>query len=213
MKVLNRILLSGLATAALCFGGLAQATLIDFDSQGFSGPCCFGGPAETRTVILGGYRVVFTGGVILTNTSNLPADQTSVYGTASFGNAYSNPLTVSFFDAITNAPRNISNFFLDVLNGNVVNIDYTVADNLGHSQTVNLAPNLSSGAATIGFAAAGNVVTIFAAPSTVIGWDFFIDNIHFNEQLPGTAPEPGTLALLGIAILGFAIQRRLKHRR
>src|ERR1700737_294866 len=107
MKLLNPILITGLAAGALCFGGVSQATMIDFDSQGFSGPCCFGPAAQTLTVVIGGYRVVFTGGVILTNTSNLPADQTSVYGTASFGNSYSNPLTVSFFDAITLAPKNI----------------------------------------------------------------------------------------------------------
>jgi hypothetical protein len=133
--------------------------------------------------------------VILTDATNLPADETSIYGTAgnaanigvSVGTGFTNPLTVTF-------PVPINNFFLDVLNGNVEGVTYKVADNNGNSNTTTLAPNLSGGNEVVGFAATGTVVTIAATTgqSTPGGmtWDFFVDNITFDEPLPTTTPEP-----------------------
>jgi hypothetical protein len=152
----------------------------------------------------------FTGGVILTQTFALPANQTSVYGTADFANLNSqytnpvtNPITVTFTSPVTN-------FFLDVLNGLTHDVDYTVADNAGHSQTFTLAPNLSSGATTIGFAATGTIITITAAGPD---WDFFIDNVHFNEPLPPNleaTPLPAALPLFagGLGLIGLLARRR-----
>jgi hypothetical protein len=194
--------------------GAVQATVIDFEDT--IGPSLFGSATPfTYAITIDGYYVTVQGGTVLTQTTNLPANQTSVYGTLDLTTpGYSNPLTVSFFDAITHAPKDISNFFLDVLNGNTVDIDYTVADNLGNSQTFSLIPNVSSGAATVGFPAAGSVVTILAGPAgpgACCGWDFFVDNIHFNEALPPGLPEPGTLALLGLGLAGLGFSRPRKR--
>ena len=62
----------------------------------------------------------------------------------------------------------------------------------------------------IAFAAAGDSITVTAGPAVggCCTWDFFIDNIHFNEPLP--APEPSTLALLGAALAGISFTRRRK---
>jgi hypothetical protein len=146
----------------------------------------------------------------LTNATNLPADETSLYGTADTADpSLANPLTVTFSSPI-------SNFFLDVINGNTVSVDYTVADNLGNTATFLIAPNTSSGVRTIGFAATGTLITITAGPAIggCCGFDFFIDNVHFNEALPPglTTPLPATLPLVasGLSALGFIGWRRRK---
>jgi hypothetical protein len=205
---------------ALCLmlgmGGLAQATVIDFED--LVGPSTFAaaGDAADYSITIDDYLVVVHGGVILTQATNMPADLTSVYGTANFGGPTDvDPLTVSFFDATTHAPRTISNFFLDVFNGLTVNINYTVSDNLSNSEAFNLMPNLSSGQKTIGFAAAGSTITIFGAPPVgSAAWDFEIDSIHFNEPLnePLPAPEPGSLALIGIGLAALGFRFRVDQR-
>jgi hypothetical protein len=196
----------------------ASAVVIDFET--FAGPSTFAaaGNAQTLNIPTTIGIVKFQGGVILTNTTNLPADETSIYGTAGNaanigvtpGSGFTNPLTITF-------PVPIQNFFLDVLNGNVQNVTYQLADNLGNSASFTLAPNLSSGQKQIGFAAAGTVVTVMATTGQTtpngITWDFFIDNVHFDEPLP-TSPEPSALIIVAVAlppVLGYCRhQRRAK---
>jgi hypothetical protein len=196
-------LLKGMLTllVLIVFTSLAwqvQAELINFDDQGLTGPSTFAAASPSPqhldiSTAIG--TVQFDGGVILTNTTNLPANQTSVYGTASFGNNLANPLTITF-------PSNITNFFLDVYNGLTTDRNFRVSDNLGNSATFSLVPNLSSGRTQIGFPAAGNIILVQDI-GTDESWDFFIDNIHFNEPLPPATPIPGTFLLLssGLAIL------------
>ena len=203
-----RISLSLLALAVIA--APASAALIDFDT--LTGPSTFAaaGPAQTipfLNVDGTGVDVTFTGGVILDNTANLPANQTPLYGTANFaGPTLQNPLTVTFSSPV-------SNFFLDVYNGLTTPIAYEVADNAGNFATFTLAPNLSSGTTLIGFPATGSIVTIASVTPPVSSWDFFIDNIHFNEPLPpGLAPEPGTMLLLGAGLAAaIAANRRRKQ--
>jgi len=158
--------------------------------------------------------------VILSNATFLPADQTSIYGTAGNsanigvfpGSGFINPITVTF-------PAPITNFFLDVFNGNIINVNYRVADNSGNNANFVLLPNLSSGQSRIGFSATGSVVTIEATTgqSTSSGqtWDFFIDNIHFNEPLPpdlSGIPEPSTMLLTAAGITLLLLSRSRKTR-
>lgn len=180
----------------------ASASVINFDDQGLTGPSLFSnaGPAQTIPITVDGVTATFKGGVILQNTANLPANQTSIYGTASFGSNLSNPLTITFDKAITN-------FLVDVLNGNTEPIDYTISDNAGNSSTFNLPNNLNGGKTQIGFAATGTEVTIKSAIGSSIAYDFFIDNIRFNEPLPpplGGEPVPEPLTIVGsLAALAF----------
>jgi hypothetical protein len=197
------------------FSSTSAADTIDFES--LVGPSTFGaaGNAQTLNIATVIGNVMVEGGVILTNTSNLPADETSIYGTAgnatnigvTVGSGFTNPLTLTFA-----AP--ISNFFLDVLNGNVIDVNYHVADNAGHSADFLLSPNLSGGQTTIGFAATGNIITISATTGQMtpsgLTWDFFIDNVHFNEALPPglSVPEPASLSLAILGIAGVLARRR-----
>lgn len=192
----------------------AQADAINFET--LTGPSTFAaaGNAQTLNIATTIGTVTFSGGVILTAATNLPADETSIYGTAgnaanigvTVGSGFTNPLVVTF-------PVPITNFFLDVLNGNVIPVDYQLADNMGNTASFDLVPNLSGGQKTIGFAATGTQVTITAlnGQSTPGGitWDYFIDNIHFDEPLPNQVPEPGTLGLLASGLTGLFLKRKL----
>ncbi len=194
------------AAALLCLvaGVNASADIINLEDQ--TGPSLFSlaTPATLNYATSSG-PLSITGGAILTNTKNLPADETSVYGTASpnFGlsSSFSNTITMTFTSPI-------NNFFFDLLNGQTYTETFTVADNLGNSQTFTLAPNLSLGLVTVGFPTVGSVITITTVDPS---WDFFIDNIGFNQATPGTAtPEPGTMALLGIGVLALAAFKLMK---
>lgn len=193
-----------LATVAMAFVSVsAEASSINFDDQGLTGPSLFASASPlVVNETIDGVNVIISGGTVLTNTANLPGNSSSTYGTADFFTGGVNPITVVFDSAITN-------FFLDVYNGNTVNVDYMVSDNLGNSATFSLLDNISGGFQTIGFAATGTIVTILAlAPPTgaCCEFDFFIDNINFNAPLPpdlNPVPVPAAVWLFGTALIGL----------
>jgi hypothetical protein len=180
--------------------GAAQATVITLDD--LTGPSLASGTSEqtvTESTVIG--TVTFTGGAILTDETFLPADTTSVYYDSTFlPGTTGQTITITF-------PQNISNFFLDVYNGETSPDTFTVADNLGNTNTVTLPNNESGGVALVSFPAAGDVVTITAGSAA--NYDFSIDNIGFDAPTP-SVPEPGTWTLLlaGSGLMGAALRRR-----
>ena len=220
LHVSLRLMLVGLAPM-LVFGDA-----IDFENQCPSGPQAVGpcssffstvGNATNLSISTSIGTVDFTGGAVFDDTSNLPANETVIYGTAGNasnigvnpdGTGFTNPLTITF-------PTAIHNFFLDVLNGNTESVTYQLADNAGNSATFTLAPNLSSGHETIGFAAAGTMVTVEATTgqSTPSGmtWDYFVDNVHFDEPLPGV-PEPVMWPIIGLGMVALTLYRHHRSR-
>lgn len=216
---MKKFSIPGLAVGTLVIGFASQASAItiNFDNQGLVGPSLFrdAGRAQVINIPTTAGNVRFEGGVILTNTTNLPANQTSIYGTAATGSgviadpSLTNPLKITF-------AQPINNFFLDVFNGVTEDIAYTVADNAGNSATFILPPNLNSGQTQIGFAATGTQVTITSSTGSLLPFDFFIDNIHFNEPLPTSLQSiPEATSVLGTAfgVLGGYLLLKRKQRK
>ena len=198
-KSLTRVFL---ATATFLvgasFAGAAQATIINFDDQGLTGPCCASVPAAPVNINAGGDNVVFSNGAILTGESNLPADQTSVYYNSYFlPNTAGDAMTITFSSPVTN-------FFLNLYNGETYTDSFTVSDNDGHSTTVSIPSNGNGGLSLISFPATGNIITI---TTTDTQYDYSIDNIGFNQPTPGV-PEPGTWAmfLVGFGAIGWTLR-------
>ena len=192
----SKSLLSTAIAAALLGGASAQATVIDFES--FTGPSTYAAAGARRdlSILTADGTVTISGGTILAHETFLPANPTTLYGTAFFGstipssNPYLGTVTILF-------PTAVNSFYLDVYNGQVFNVTYTMTDNAGHSAAFLLAPNLASGTTQIGFSPSGNQVTISSDAGSQ--WDFSLDNIVFNDPLglpptvptvPSTTPVP-----------------------
>ena len=65
----------------------------------YTGPSLFGPPPQTLNIPTTIGTVTISGGLVLTEETNLPADQTSVYGTGAFDDfetGYSNPIRIVF---------------------------------------------------------------------------------------------------------------------
>lgn len=193
---------SCLLLALLCLGivGPASADTITFEDQ--SGPSKLADASpQTLNYSTSSGALSITGGTVLTKASFLAADQTSIYGTADFtsslyGYTLSNTITLTFASPI-------SGLSLDLIAG-MPGI-FTVSDNQGNTTSVNLPANYSTAPALISLAATGNVITISTSNPQ---WDFFVDNISFNQTT--ATPEPGTMLLLGFGVLALSAAKLLK---
>jgi hypothetical protein len=175
-------LLALVASVALVLGvgSGASATTTTIDFETLTGPSVFCPPAQSPLTI---GIATFTGGTLLDTTANLPADQTTVYGTASFcsSTGYANTIGIAF-------SRPVTNLSMLVLNGLTSTISYTVEDDLGNTVTKSLVANFSSGADTFTLPDPG-VTSVTIAPTTASAlWDFFIDNVSF-VAFPATTAE------------------------
>jgi uncharacterized protein (TIGR03437 family) len=160
MSLSTRALLS----AVLGLGGVTafgQQVNINFEAQcpggvQGAGPCStefqFAGPAQTLNVPTSLGTVTFQGGILLDDATNLPADETAVYGTNT-GGGYAQAITITF-------PTAVTNFYFTLINGVTQTEAYTVSDNAGHSSSFSVLANTSSGVQGTGFLTAGTVITI-----------------------------------------------------
>jgi hypothetical protein len=231
--IIARLLTCAIFLAIFSFAPLtlvspAYALIINLQASGVTGTgCCFAqaGNAEQVSITTGGYTVVLSGGTPLgPNISNLPATDSIAYGTSDTytvgESGYTNPIKINFYAADTNTPKNVTNFFSNVYNGNTVSVKYTLANSLGNALTYTIGNNFSGGQQTFGLPSVGSSsFTILAGPAIggCCGWDYFVDDIGFNQALPSGSTNGGTpvvplpaafwLLLSGLGGLG-ALSRR-----
>jgi PEP-CTERM motif-containing protein len=206
----------------LCLAASAGTIVINFETVPVeaTGPSTFAAAGPMQTIVVPSVATI-TGGVILGNETNLPAQSfgtpPNVYATAGFGDpTLQSTLTI---DLSASFPTTEVSF--PVFNGSTQTESYVVDAFNGAAmvatQTLSSVPaNGSSGFGIIDLMAA-NITSVTIAPvaldaSCCDGWDFSIDSIALNEsvqQALGT-PEPGTFALLGLGlgIAAFAGARR-----
>jgi hypothetical protein len=159
--------------------GAAKADLINFEAQGASAPSGFNTTLNSPLVI---GIATFTGGKLLNNEAGA-VDETAVYATTDvFGGAYTDPLTITFSQAVGSFSIDVTNGFAD---------SYTVADNQGSSQIVAVAANATQ---TFSLTDAG-ITSVTISSATNFLWDFAIDNVQFTPASSGV-PEPSSLLLL-----------------
>lgn len=116
-------------------------------------------------------NATLSGGQILSNTTFLPANQTTVYGTAFFCNGCLPTIKVDFTDPVKDLK-------LVLMNGQTFTVNYTVRNNLGDLVTISLVSNSQGGKALVGLPSGGIMsVTINGDASS---WDFFVDNIDYR---------------------------------
>jgi hypothetical protein len=146
--------------------------LINFGDDGYSGPTLFRETTPADITVGGSVRI--SGGGILSDETNLPVDEGTVYGTASpdiGGSGFLPAITISFAGGI-------QNFSFNLINGETVPETYVISDNIGNSQTVTIPANTSSGQTLVGFATTGQTITI--TPAATSRWDYDIDNLQYN---------------------------------
>lgn len=194
--------------AGVFASALAQATMINFET--FPGPVFTGqstyvanGAPRDLLVATAAGNVSITGGTVFSQETFMPANQTNLYGSAFFGGGTTGTPPHSYLPIVTvdlsSLAAPLNGFYLDVYNGQVFNVTYTVADNLGHSSSFVLAPNFGLGQRSqIGFAPVGNIITITSDAGSQ--WDFSIDNIVFNEGL-GNSTVPTTVVTTPIPVV------------
>jgi murein DD-endopeptidase MepM/ murein hydrolase activator NlpD len=167
----------------------AAATTITFDD--ITGPSVFFGATATSPTI---GDATFQGGVVLTAETNMPADQTSLYGTSSDYdcNGCLPTITISF-------TQPVNGFSLDVLNGETFEVTYTASDNAGTQQTQTITENFNRGEKRFSLPSS-NINSVSISQPDHSHWDFSIDNVTFT---PITSQAQRGQALVG-SVLGIS---------
>lgn len=165
-KVFATLAACALAMLGLAAPAHAATTTVDFES--LTGPSLFS--AADAPVVDG--LATFTGGQILTATANLPANQTTVYGTAYVCVGCAPTLTIDFAVPVNDVS-------MQVMNGWVTTVSYTVESDTGEQVTKELPANALSGADYFTLTDKGVVQVQVRETTPSTTWDFFIDNISF----------------------------------
>ena len=196
-----RHLLSLLCSVSLSVMGAgisahAAPITINFESEAASAPSMFTGQLNSPITI---GQATFTGGQLLNNETN-SQDQSGVYATRyNMGDAYSNPITITFASAV-------SDFSVFITNNLASNFQLT--DNFGNVANSYIGYNDGR---TLSLSGSG-ITSVQITQLSSDYFDFALDNVTFTPAAVASTPEPSSLWLLGTGVLGAAttLRRRLQ---
>jgi hypothetical protein len=104
-------------------------------------------------------------------------NQSSVYGTSTGCGDCQNTIAIAF-------ARPVQDFSVLVMNGETIDVSYTVLSSSGETQTKSLAPNFASGAQTFSLSVSGITSVTIRRELPASFWDFLIDDVRFSEATP-----------------------------
>jgi len=209
MKKLSFVAVAILLSA---LGANATTTLINFETVPPLpiGPSLFAAAGPAQTIVVPGVAT-FTGGVILGNATNLPAQgfatPPNTYGTAGFADP---SLSSTLMIALDPAFGTVDEVSFPVFNGATQLESYMInafdGATLVATQTLsNIASNLNSGFA-IADIVSPTITSVTISPLTLDatccnGFDFFIDSVALNSTVQQAfSPEPSSFVLIGLAL-------------
>ena len=169
LSCMVRTLAALLVFAVLGPSVFAQAGGEEFvDFEQFTEPSMFDGVKPPVTV----GSATFSGGQLLTATSALPANRTTVYGTTDFIPGFQPELKIMFAEPV-------SEISFQVINGRTTPDTLIATDDQGGMTQATVPPNFLSGQAILALPSAG-VQEVIIRGSQGSRWNFYIDDIRFT---------------------------------
>jgi hypothetical protein len=214
---MRRIVVLSALFSLFALAANASTILVNFETLPVlpTGPSTFAAAGPAQTIIVPNVAT-FTGGVVLGNETNLPAQSfgtaPNVYGTADFGTSLSSTLTITISSLFPTTEVSFPLFNGETSAQSYVVTAFNGATIVATQNLLNLPSNGSSGFGIVDLTAA-NITSVTITPTVTSSWDFSIDSIALNEPVQQAfGPEPATFIYLGLGLACTLFMRARQYK-